>query len=142
MNLTLALVCFVVGFVSVTTMKYLLLYKNLQREMTYSGKRDSALRRANRKLSIFIPLFYLLVWVLCSSFYFSVHVPNHLFYDALITGILWLVLIILSEWIFWTLGKHRLKIDNISFFKDTQPWNSISYYAVLVSPLIIAFATT
>ena len=93
-----------------------------------------------RKTMTFVPVYYLIVWIPLSVLYFSGYSGNSVFWEALTIGVLWFVLTILFEYFAWVVAKHKYTLKPETLMKRSQPWVSLSWYAVLISPIIIAFA--
>lgn len=142
MNISLALLWFVIGFVLVNGLKTLHILRSsekLKLNSAYSGMDQSGrIKSAYKKSLPFIPVYYLFVWIICSIFYFTRHDSTQIYFDALKTGILWWLLTLLLEMLGWVIVKHKLQLSWKEMYINSQPWLSISYYAVLISPLIIS----
>lgn len=142
MNLPLALLWFLVGFLAVNGLKTLHILrssKKIQQKLSNNGISSSeSIKKAYQKSLPFIPLYYLLIWIICSIFYFHQHESPRIYLDALNTGILWWLLTLLLEMLVWVIFNHKLKLSWKEMYMNSQPWLSISYYAVLISPIVIS----
>ncbi|MFV0391822.1 MAG: hypothetical protein ACK5KP_08065 [Paludibacteraceae bacterium] len=90
-----------------------------------------------KSLTIF-PVYYLVVWIICSVFFLKESNPEKIYLIALIAGAIWLLLTLLLETLVWSKIRHKFQLTLKEMYQRSQPWISISYYAVLISPLIIA----
>ena len=142
MNLPLALLWFLIGFVLINGVKVLHITRSAKKLQNLSVNPGSSsekhLKTGYRKSLPYTPVYYLFVWLTCSTFYFSNHASVNIFTDALKTGILWWLLTLLFEMLIWVIAKHKLQLTWKEMYVNSQPWLSISYYAVLISPLILS----
>ena len=56
--------------------------------------------------------------------------------DAFITGIIWAGITIVFDIFGWVIIKHPWSLSFRGFYIDYQPWISLIYIAIFVSPLI------
>ncbi len=142
MNILLALLWFLIGFVAVNSLKVLHIRRSmrkLQSKPAYSALSETELiKTAYRKSLPFIPPYYLIIWIVCSTFYFLLHTSPNIYKDALITGILWWLVTLLLEMLLWVKVQHKFQLTWKEMYMNSQPWLSLSYYAVLISPLILS----
>lgn len=144
MNLMMAFVWFLIGFTLINCVKFLQLSRTLQKLKTKpenaNAQQAALVQLANKKTLPYLPVYYLIIWILCSSFFITGDAQTINFSDALKTGILWLALSFLFELMSWTLLKHPYRLSGKAMYKDSQPWISIMYYAILISPVLVALA--
>lgn len=142
MSFTIAILWFFVGFVLSNGLKYLHISRASKKLQLKSSNKelseDYFLKTAYLKSLPIIPLYYLLVWMLCSVFYFIMHKSANVYTEALFTGLFWWLLTLLLEMLLWVKTKHKLQLSWKEMYMKSQPWLSISYYAILISPLIIS----
>lgn len=142
MNIPLALLWFLIGFLAVNSLKFSHLrrtMRKLQLNPAYTEYPEAEIMKiAYRKSLPFTPAYYLLVWIVCSTFYFLFHTSPNIYIDALSTGILWWLLTALLEMLLWVKAEHKLRLTWKSMYMNSQPWLSLCYYAVLISPLVLA----
>ena len=111
----------------------------MQEQTGYTSQETEDFQKKAYKKSLpYTPVYYLIVWLLCSTFYFSQHTAVHVFSDGLLTGILWWLLTLLLEMLLWIIARHRMQLSWKEMYMESQPWLSVSYYAVLISPLILS----
>lgn len=142
MNLYLAIIWFLVGFVLVNGLKALHILGSGKRQKKKSVNKNvnpaQFTQSAYRKSLPYTPVYYLTVWMLCSTFYFLQHTPANIYKDALLTGIFWWLLTLLLEMLLWTVVRHRFQLTPKEMYMHSQPWISLAYYAVLISPLVLS----
>ena len=142
MRIPLALLWFSIGFVLANGLKMLHIFlsvKKMQKQTGYMNQKTADFQKKAYKKSLpYTPVYYLIVWLLCSTFYFSQHTAVHVFSDGLLTGILWWLLTLLLEMLLWIIARHRMQLSWKEMYMESQPWLSVSYYAVLISPLILS----
>lgn len=142
MNVKLAVIWFLVGFLLVNGLKFL---------HTVNSSRKKQQRNDNREIPVtayykqayfntlkFQPFYYVIIWLVCSYFYLSAHITGNLFTDALVTGIFWWAMTVIWEMLIWVLVNHILNLTWKEMYLQSQPWISLTYYAVLISPLFIS----
>lgn len=142
MNITQAFIWFLIGFLLVNGLKFL---------HTIVGSRMKHQRIKNNEIPVrgyykqtyfgmlrFQPFYYVIIWLACSYFYFSGHISGNSFTDALITGIFWWAMTVICEMLLWVLVNHTMNLSWKEMYLQSQPWISLTYYAVLVSPLVIS----
>lgn len=142
MNIFLALIWFLIGFLAVNGLKLLHIQRTVQKlklKPAYSSLSEpEIITIANRKVQPYSPSYYLVIWLVCSTFYFLLHDSPGIYKDALFTGILWWLLTLILETVIWVKGSHKYKLTWKEMYMNSQPWLSLCYYAVLVSPLILS----
>ena len=142
MNIKLALLLFIVGFVLVNGLKFMFVsfgYKKMLKKTAKNGIPDTDFYKSAFKPTImFQPFYYVFVWLICSYIYISKHGSTNIFSDSLKTGILWVTLTILIEMVIWVIANHKMKLSWKEMYIYTQPWILLNYYAVFVSPLILS----
>ena len=56
--------------------------------------------------------------------------------DAFITGLIWAGISIVFDVFGWVIIKHPWSLSFREFYVDYQPWISLIYFVILISPLI------
>lgn len=82
----------------------------------------------------FLPLMNLAVWVAAAWFYFSYADVSYA--NALLLGLVWLVVAVAVDYIGFVLTKHPLSVGHKGFYVGQYPWIYFTYAAVFVSPLL------
>ncbi len=133
---------FLVGYLSVSLFRLLHLYY-LHNQYSKKNRPDFKKKELNRKIFrknlFFMPFIYLVIWLISSSFFFSHYSSNSIVLDGLIIGVFWFCVSIFFDFLIFTFVKKRFQITLKDIYMTTQPWISLSYYAVLISPLIFSF---
>ena len=83
MRIPLALLWFSIGFVLVNGLKMLHIVRSankMQEQTGYTSQETEDFQKKAYKKSLpYTPVYYLIVWLLCSTFYFSQHTAVHVF---------------------------------------------------------------
>jgi hypothetical protein len=142
MNLPLSILWFVIGFIAVNGLKLFQIQRKVQKlrlKPENPQKSESELiKAAYQKSQPYVPGYYLLVWIVCSTFYFLLHNSPGIYKEALMTGALWWLLTLLLEMVVWVKSSHKYQLTWKEMYMNSQPWLSLNYYAVLISPLILS----
>jgi hypothetical protein len=83
----------------------------------------------------FHPLYNIVIFTICASFYLNT-LPAPAFSDALLTGFIWAAITILFDVFGWVIIKHPWSLSFREFYIDYQPWITLIYLAIAVSPMI------
>lgn len=133
---------FIIGLITVNILKFLQIrrFQNKLKKKSNKGTTTpvNLLQVAYKKSTLYFPLYYLLVWLTCSTFLFLEFRPDKIVLTGLFIGIIWWGLSLLLEMLVWVVSNHRFKLSWKQMYADTQPWISLSYYAIIISPLILA----
>ncbi len=81
------------------------------------------------------PLYNITVFPLFSYLYF-ITLEIVTFQDVLITSILWGTITVIFDLFGWVIIKHPWSLSYKEFYVDYQPWISLIYVAIYVSPFI------
>ncbi len=146
MNILLALIIFLIGFSVVNGLRLLHIHYSMLKLKSEAADPELSeprlIQTAHRRSLPYVPVYYLLVWMACSSFYFAFHASPGIYRDAIFTGILWWLLTLLLETLLWVKARHKYRLMWKEMFINSQPWNSLAYYAILISPLAISIIVT
>ena len=93
---------------------------------------------AYNKTMPFHPLYTIVIWTLAAFFYFHIAKPsvNNKWKTALFLGIGWTVITIIFDMFAWVIIRHPWSMSWKDFYIDYQPWITLEYIAILVSPYI------
>ncbi len=136
------LLWFVAGFIVSNGLKILQVFLSKRKlEKIPSNAPLNALyilQTAYRKSSPVFPLYYLVVWLFCSYFYFAQHITVHPFVDAAVTAVIWFALTVILEHVLEKLLLNRYDMQPKELHNHSKLWISVCYYIVLISPITIA----
>jgi hypothetical protein len=142
MKTGLMLLWFAVGFIvtNALVILHVFLSKRKLEKIPSNAHLTSSyiVQTAYRKSSPVFPLYYLVVWMFCSYFYFAQHVTIHPFVDAVVTAVVWFALTMILEQFFGKLILNRYDLQPKEIRKHSKIWISVCYYIVLISPITIA----
>ena len=88
----------------------------------------------------FHPVYNLILWPLFAILYFRTAKPkNTMMKTALSLGLLWFFAAIAIDALGWVLVPHPFSMTWKEFFVDYQPWITLIYLTIFVSPFIGAY---
>lgn len=82
----------------------------------------------------FLPLLNLVMWMVAAWFYFSY--VDATYGNALLVGLVWLIVAVAVDYGGFVLIKHPLSVDHKGFYVGQFPWIYFTYLAVFASPLL------
>ena len=83
----------------------------------------------------FHPLYNIIVFPVCAGLYLH-GLTACVFWDAFYTGLIWAGITIIFDLAGWVLIPHPYHCTFRDFYIDYQPWISIIYVIIFLSPLI------
>jgi len=87
------------------------------------------------KTKPFHPLYNIILFPICAYLYLNtLSAPT--ITDAFITGLIWAGISIVFDVFGWVIIKHPWSLSFREFYVDYQPWISLIYFVILISPLI------
>ena len=87
------------------------------------------------KTKPFHPLYNIILFPICAYLYLNtLSAPT--ITDAFITGLIWAGISIVFDLFGWVIIKHPWSLSFREFYVDYQPWISLIYLVILISPLI------
>ena len=87
------------------------------------------------KTKPFHPLYNIILFPICAYLYLNtLSAPT--ITDAFITGLIWAGISIVFDVFGWVIIKHPWSLSFREFYVDYQPWISLIYLVILISPLI------
>jgi hypothetical protein len=90
---------------------------------------------AYEKTKPFHPLYNLLLFPVFALLYFR-GLESLTIADAVITGLIWVSITIVFDVFGWVIIKHPWSLSFRGFYIDYQPWISLIYLAIFLSPLL------
>jgi hypothetical protein len=84
------------------------------------------------------PVYNILAWPMAAYLYFVQAQPPRLWPAAFALGAAWAVGAVLVDLIGWVLVRHPWRLSLTEMFVDYQPWITLVYVSILVSPFIAA----
>jgi hypothetical protein len=82
------------------------------------------------------PLYNIIVWPIFAFIYYNMVNPENLWLEALIIAITWCLVTIIVDVIAWVLIKHPWSMTWKEMYLDYQPWLTLIYLSIFVSPFI------
>jgi hypothetical protein len=86
----------------------------------------------------FHPLYNIIIWPVFSYFYLHMVNPVNVWRDAFVLGAAWTLITIIIDLFGWVIIKHPWRMTFKEMYLDYQPWISLIYLAIFVSPFIAA----
>lgn len=87
----------------------------------------------------FHPLYNIILWPVCAYFYLLQTGSSSVWTDALFLGASWMLITIVIDLFGWVLVRHPWRMTFKEMYVDYQPWITLIYLSILVSPFIAAF---
>lgn len=84
----------------------------------------------------FHPLYNIIIWPVCAYFYFIMVQPQDIWTDALVLGISWCAITIIFDVLAWVIIRHPWSMTWKEMYVDYQPWITLIYLSILISPFI------
>lgn len=84
----------------------------------------------------FHPLYNIIVWPIFAVIYFKQANPENILLEAIIIAITWSLITIIFDLIAWVLIKHPWSMTWKEMYLDYQPWLTLIYLSIFVSPFI------
>lgn len=82
------------------------------------------------------PLYNILIWPIFAYIYFSMVSPENLWLEAGILSISWGLITIIVDVFAWVLIKHPWSMSWKEMYLDYQPWLTLIYLSIFISPFI------
>ncbi len=86
----------------------------------------------------FHPLYNIIIWPIFAYIYFLQTSPLNVWKEALIIGASWAVITILFDLLGWVVIKHPWSMTYKEMYVDYQPWITLIYLSIFISPFIAA----
>ncbi len=84
----------------------------------------------------FHPLYNIVIWPIFAYLYLSAAGTGSIWRDALILGASWTLITILIDLVGWVLIRHPWRMTFKEMYVDYQPWITLIYLSIFVSPFI------
>lgn len=101
-----------------------------------SMKESPGMGEAYEKTKPFHPLYNILIFPVFAWLYF-LSVDNLSFSVAIFTGLIWVAITIIGDLVGWVLIKHPWSLSFKEFYIDYQPWITLTYLIIFLSPLLV-----
>ncbi len=87
----------------------------------------------------FHPLYNIVLWPLFAVLYFKATKPENAMKADLPLGLLWCIIALAIDVLGWVIIPHPFSMTWKEFFVDYQPWITLIYLTIFISPFIGAF---
>ena len=134
-NFWLAVLYYIAAYIIVTVIGILHTIFNIYVLHYKSMKSSPGMGEAYEKTKPFHPLYNLLIFPLFAWLYL-LSVSNASIGLALLVGAIWAIITIIGDLIGWVLIKHPWSLSFREFYLDYQPWISLTYLIIFLSPLL------
>jgi hypothetical protein len=84
------------------------------------------------------PLYNILIWPFFAYIYLHQANPENLWKAAFALGAAWTGITILFDLFGWVVVRHPWRMTVKEMYLDYQPWITLIYLCILISPLIAA----
>lgn len=96
---------------------------------------ENGMGEAYEKTKPWHPLYNIILFTFFGWLYMR-GIPNPIFQEALITGLIWMAVCIVVDLIGWVFIKHPWSLSFKEFYIDYQPWISLIYFSILAGPAL------
>ncbi len=134
-NFWLAVLYYIAAYIIVTVIGILHTIFNIYVLHYKSMKNSPGMGEAYEKTKPFHPLYNLLIFPPFAWLYL-LSVSNASIGLALSVGAMWVAITIIGDLIGWVLIKHPWSLSFREFYLDYQPWISLTYLIIFLSPLL------
>jgi len=86
----------------------------------------------------FHPLYNIIIWPIFAYIYLLQTTPANVWKAALVLGGSWTLITIVFDLFGWVIIKHPWRMTFREMYVDYQPWITLIYISIFVSPLIAA----
>lgn len=129
------IIYYLIAYFVVTLIGFLHTVFNIYVRHYGSVKTSPGMGEAYEKTKPFHPLYNLLVFPIFAWLYF-LSINNLSLGVALLVGLVWLSFTIVIDFIGWVLIKHPWSLSFKEFYVDYQPWITLTYLVIFLSPLL------
>lgn len=133
-NLGFSILCFVICYVVVTLVGITHTVFNI-RVLKMSAMDENSMGEGYEKTKPWHPLYNIILFPLFGWLYLN-NLSNPSFYEALITGAIWLGITIVIDLFGWVIMKHPWSLTFNEFYIKYQPWITLIYISILIGPVI------
>lgn len=134
-NFWLAVLYYIAAYIIVTVVGILHTIFNIYALHYKSMKNSPGMGEAYEKTKPFHPLYNLLIFPLFAWLYL-LSVSNASIGLALLVGAMWAAITIIGDLVGWVLIKHPWSLSFREFYLEYQPWISLTYLIIFLSPLL------
>lgn len=129
------MLCYWIAYVIVTLIGILHTIFNIYVLHMKSMKESKGMGEGYEKTKPWHPIYNMIVFPLFSYIYFrTLGIVN--FQQVAITSILWGTITVIFDLFGWVIIKHPWSLSAKEFYVDYQPWISLIYVAIYVSPFV------
>ncbi len=86
----------------------------------------------------FHPLYNIVIWPIFAYLYLHQAAPVSVWKEAWMLGAGWLIITILFDLFGWVIIRHPWRMTFKEMYLDYQPWITLIYISIFISPLIAA----
>lgn len=84
------------------------------------------------------PLYNIILWPVFSFLYLKDASISNIWFEAFIIAATWTGICIIFDLVGWVLIKHPWRMTYKEMYLDYQPWITLIYLSIFVSPFIVA----
>lgn len=133
-NFGMSMICFWAGYIVVTLIGILHTVFNIY-VLKMSPMDENGMGEGYEKTKPWHPLYNIILFSFFGWLYMNSLISPS-FSEALITGVIWLIICIIFDVFGWVIIKHPWSLTYREFYIDYQPWITLIYIAIFAGPLI------
>lgn len=134
-SLALSILFYLGAYVIVTLIGVLHTIFNIKVKHYKSMKNSPGMGEAYEKTKPFHPLYNIVIFPIFAYLYF-LNIPDPTLSTAITTSLLWGTVTLIIDLIGWVLIKHPWSLSFKEFYLDYQPWITLTYLIIYLSPFI------
>lgn len=99
---------------------------------------DKDMGEAYERTKPYHPLYNIILFPIFGLLYLK-SLPNPSLKEAIITGVIWVLITIVFDLFAWVIIKHPWSLTYKGFYIDYQPWITLIYISIFAGPIIAYF---
>ena len=134
-NILLSVLFFYLSYVVVTLIGVLHTIFNIKVLHMKSMKESEGMGEGYEKTKPWHPFYNIIIFPIFGLLYLN-NISDPTLNEAIITGAFWAIIAIIIDLVGWVLVKHPLSLTFKEFYVDYQPWITIVYIVIFISPIL------
>lgn len=134
-NFGYSMLWFFIAYTLVTWIGILHTIFNIKVLHMKSMKESSGMGEGYEKTKPWHPLYNIIIFPIFGFIYMN-GLSNPTINEAIITGLIWMLICVFGDLVGWVLIKHPWRLTFKEFYIDYQPWITLIYIAIFLGPII------
>lgn len=134
-NFGYSMLWFLIAYTLVTWIGILHTIFNIKVLHMKSMKESPGMGEGYEKTKPWHPLYNIIIFPIFGFIYMN-GLNNPTINEAIITGLIWMIICVIGDLVGWVLIKHPWRLTFKKFYIDYQPWITLIYIAIFLGPII------